>query len=161
MLNCTRVSNAKIWELHTKKDRQVEPAALPPPLLSIGGRCWWPCRRISLSVISAGKGPRGIRAALSYTPACPTHWPTHCCCSEPKESMLHCSRLLGQHTFTLPTKCRASVWGFRPRAAVSWWQFYSAWSLLFRHMSRARDVVPFCNWMNLRYPLIWKAWPRH
>lgn len=78
-----------------------------------------------------------------------------------QKSMLHCSCLLGQHTYTLPTKCRASVWGFRPRAAVSWWQFYFAWSLLFRHTSRARDVVPFCNRMNLRYPLIWKASPWH
>lgn len=62
-----------------------------------------------------------------------------------QKSMLHCSCLLGQHTYTLPTKCRASVWGFRPRAAVSWWQFYSAWSLSFRHMARARNLVPFAT----------------
>lgn len=62
-----------------------------------------------------------------------------------QKSMLHCSCLLGQHTYTLPTKCRASVWGFRPRAAMSWWQFYSAWSLSFRHMARARNLVPFAT----------------
>lgn len=62
-----------------------------------------------------------------------------------QKSMLHCSCLLGQYTYTLSTKCRASVWGFHPRAAVSWWQFYSAWSLSFRHKARARNLVPFAT----------------